>query len=307
MPVCIISHPDCNKHVMGEFHPECPARLGAISDQLIASGLDYVLRQFDATPIEKSLLSLAHEQSYIDFVFDNAPDDGCFALDPDTSMNPYSLAAALLSAGAGIMAVDKVMEGDFGAAFCATRPPGHHAERNKAMGFCIFNNIAIAALYAKQKYQLDRVAILDFDVHHGNGTEEIMRDKEGVLFCSTFQHPFYPFSGTGNHPTHIVNTPLPANAGSTEFRNAVTENWLPALKEYKPQLILISAGFDAHAEDDMSQVRLYEHDYRWVTDQIKLAADKYCSGKMVSMLEGGYALGALGRSVVAHIKGLIGD
>lgn len=307
MPVCIISHPDCTKHDMGEFHPECPARLGAIQDQLIASGLDYVLRQFDATHIEKSLLSLAHEQGYINSVYASSPESGTIQLDPDTSMNPHSLNAALYSAGSAINAIDKVMSDDFSAAFCATRPPGHHAERNKAMGFCIFNNIAIAALYAQQKYGLKKVAIVDFDVHHGNGTEEIMRDKDGVLFCSTFQHPFYPFSGTEKHPAHIINTPLSASAGGTEFREAVTRDWIPALNEFEPELLLVSAGFDAHAEDDMSQVNLYEHDYRWVTDQLKIIADKHCGGKIVSVLEGGYSLSALGRSVVAHIKGLIGE
>ncbi|MCW8878532.1 MAG: histone deacetylase family protein [Kangiellaceae bacterium] len=307
MPVCIINHSDCAKHDMGDFHPECPARLGAIQDQLIASGLDFAIRQFDATSINPELLSLAHEQDYIDFVFDNAPSSGQFTLDPDTSMNEHSLNAAMLAAGAAVNAVDKVIAGEFSAVFCATRPPGHHAERHRAMGFCIFNNIATAALYAQSKYQLKRVAILDFDVHHGNGTEEIMKDKDGILFCSTFQHPFYPFSGTEAHPSHIINTPLPSNASSTEFRNAVTKNWLPALENFKPELILISAGFDAHAEDDMSQVRLYEHDYRWVTDQIKTVADKHCNGRIVSILEGGYSLGALGRSVVAHIQGLLGD
>jgi len=307
MPVCIISHHLCSEHEMGDFHPESPARLDAIQDQLIASGLDFAIRQFDATPIDKELLSLAQEQDYIDYVFAHAPKTGRFELDADTSMNPHSLSAALLSAGAAVDAVDKVMSGQFSAAFCATRPPGHHAERDKAMGFCIFNNVALAALYAQKQYQLERVAIVDFDVHHGNGTENILSDKSGFLFCSTFQHPFYPFSGTQAHPTHIINTPLAASSGSKEFRQAIRQDWLPALRQFKPQLILISAGFDAHAEDDMAQMQLHASDYRWVTEEIKKLADEFAEGRIVSVLEGGYSLGALGRSVVAHLHGLLGN
>ncbi len=307
MPVGIISHHDCINHNMGDEHPESPARLAAIQDQLISSGLEYAVRQFDADPIDRNLLELAHDKSYVDSIFKHSPKEGSYQLDSDTIMNPHSLNAALLAAGAAINAVDMVMQDKLTSVFCATRPPGHHAERDKSMGFCIFNNVAIAALYAQKKYQLDRVAVLDFDVHHGNGTENILTDKKGFLFCSIFQHPFYPHSGTGEHPQHIINTPLDATASSDEFRNAVVENWLPAVKKFKPQLILISAGFDAHAEDDMSQIRLYEQDYRWVSEEIKKLANQFCSGRTVSVLEGGYSLGALGRSVVAHINGLIGN
>jgi len=307
MPVCIISHYQCSEHEMGDFHPESPARLDAIQDQLISSGLDFAIRQFDATPIDKDLLALAHEQDYIDYVFARAPKKGRFELDADTSMNAQSLSAALLSAGAAVDAVDKVMCKQFSAAFCATRPPGHHAERDKAMGFCIFNNVAIAALYAQKHYQLERVAIVDFDVHHGNGTENILSDKSGFLFCSTFQHPFYPFSGAQPHPAHIINTPLAAGSGSKEFKQAIKQDWLPALRQFKPQLILISAGFDAHAEDDMAQMQLHATDYRWVTEQIKKLADEFAEGRIVSVLEGGYSLDALGRSVVAHLHGLLGN
>ena len=197
MPVAIISHIDCGEHDMGDFHPESPARLSAIQDQLISSGLDFVVRQLDANPIELPLLELAHDKEYIDHIIANAPSVGTYELDADTKMTPYTLNAALLSAGAAVDAVDLVMSKKMHSVFCATRPPGHHAERDKSMGFCIFNNVAIAAVYAKQKYNLARVAVVDFDVHHGNGTENILRDKEGYLFCSIFQHPFYPFSGTG--------------------------------------------------------------------------------------------------------------
>jgi len=307
MSVAIISHPDCASHDMGEYHPESPARMSAIQDQLISSGIDFAVRQFDANPINKQLLELAHDKHYIDFIFANAPSSGTFELDPDTLMNPFSLNAALLSAGAAIDAVDLVMNKKVDSVFCATRPPGHHAERNKSMGFCIFNNIAIAALYAQQKYQLKRIAVVDFDVHHGNGTENILSDKQGFLFCSTFQHPFYPFSGTEPTAEHIINSPLPATAGGTEFRQTVTTDWLPALNKFKPEILFISAGFDAHAEDDISQISLLERDYRWVTEQLVEIANQHSQDRIVSVLEGGYALSALSRSVVAHINGLLGN
>ena len=307
MTVGVISHHSCGLHNMGEFHPESPARLSAIQDQLISSGLDFAIRQFDAKPIAPELLSLAHDQAYIDYVFEHAPESGEFRLDPDTTMNPYTLPAALLSAGAVIQAVDLVMSKEITAMFCATRPPGHHAEKDKAMGFCFFNNIAIGATYALKQYPLKKIAILDFDVHHGNGTENIVAGNPNILFCSTFQHPFYPFSGTSKAPNNIINTPLPAGAASKEFQEAVKTHWLPALEDFKPELLMISAGFDAHAEDDMSQVNLVDSDYLWVTNELKLIADRFCDGRIVSTLEGGYALSALGRSVVAHINGLLGN
>jgi acetoin utilization deacetylase AcuC-like enzyme len=315
MPVGIIGHYHCNEHNMGEHHPEAPARMDAIQDQLIRSGLDYVVRQYDAKPIDAQLLELAHDKQYIDYIFDNAPSEGIFHLDDDTSMNPATLTAALHSAGAAIDAVDLVMSNELSAAFCATRPPGHHAEHNKGMGFCFFNNIAIAAAYAQQKYQLERIAIVDFDVHHGNGSEDIVRNvfqkkpqtKDKFLFCSTYQYPFYPFEMQTSNTPPIINIPLAATTKGAEFRQAVIEHCLPALENFKPQLILISAGFDAHIEDEMSQICLTEADYRWVTDQLKLIANKYSEGRIVSLLEGGYSLSALGRSVVAHINGLIGN
>ena len=317
MTVGIIGHYKCGEHNMGEHHPENGKRLSAISDQLIRSGLDYVVRQFDAKPIDKSLLSLAHSQEYINFVFDNAPttDSETFTVGEDALMNSKTLSATLLSAGAVIDAVDLVMDKTLSSAFCATRPPGHHAEHNKGMGFCFFNNIAIAAAYARQKYQLKRVAIVDFDVHHGNGTEDIIRNffptiddntHEAYLFCSSYQYPFYPFNITQSNEPPIINTPLAATAKGEDFRKVVTEHWLPALKQFKPEMIFISAGFDAHLEDDMSQVSLTESDYRWVTNELKIIANDYAQGRIVSTLEGGYHLGALGRSVVAHINGLIG-
>jgi acetoin utilization deacetylase AcuC-like enzyme len=311
MTIGIIGHYKCGDHNMGDHHPENAKRLTAISDQLIRSGLDYVVRQFDAKPIDKKWLSLAHDETYIKHIFDNAPTTGTFQLDDDTAMMPSTLPAALLSAGAAIDAVDLVMDGTLKAAFCATRPPGHHAEHDKGMGFCFFNNVAIAAEYAKQTYQLKRIAILDFDVHHGNGTEDIILNKlehpSDYLFCSTYQYPFYPFEVNESNTPPIINTPLVATTKSAEFKQAITDNWLPALHAFKPDIIFISAGFDAHSEDEMSQISLMDSDYRWVTDEIKKIADQYCDGKIVSVLEGGYAHGALGRSVVAHINGLIGN
>jgi len=317
MTVGVISHHKCNGHNMGEFHPESQKRMSAIQDQLISSGLEYVIRQYDATPIDRGLISLAHDKEYIQYIFDNAPlrneKEAIFRIDDDTCMNADSLPAALLSAGAAINAVDLVMDKTLSAAFCATRPPGHHAEYNKGMGFCFFNNIAIAAAYTKEKYQLDRVAIVDFDVHHGNGTEDIIKrasanNKDaGYLFCSSYQYPFYPFEMQESDTPPIINTPLPATCKGPEFREAISKHCLPALEKFKPQIIFISAGFDAHIEDEMSQISLTESDYRWVTDELKSIADQYSEGRIISILEGGYALSALGRSVVEHIKGLIGN
>jgi acetoin utilization deacetylase AcuC-like enzyme len=292
---------------MGTGHPESPARLPAIQDQLIRSGLDFAIRQYDAIPIEPELLSLVHDPEYINYIFEHSPSEGFFDLDDDALMNTHTLTAALLAAGAAVQAVDLVMSKEQRVVFCSIRPPGHHATKNRAMGFCFFNNIAIAAAYARQHYHLQKVAILDFDVHHGNGTEDIFADQPEVLFCSTFQHPFYPFSGTGETSSNIINTPLSATAGSEEFRQAVTQNWLPALNKFEPEMLFISAGFDAHAEDEMSHIRLYESDYRWVTEELRAVAEQHCKGRIVSVLEGGYDLNALGRSVVAHINGLIGN
>lgn len=317
MPVGIIGHYRCGEHDMGDHHPENGKRLTAISDQLIRSGLDYVVRQFDSKPIDKSLLTLAHTQAHINFVFDNAPKEGDenFTIGPDSIMNSKTLTSILYSAGAAVDAIDLVMDGTLNAAFCTTRPPGHHAEHDKGMGFCFFNNIAIAAAYAKQKYGLKRVAIVDFDVHHGNGTEDIIRnhfkatakDDKGYLLCSSYQYPLYPFEIKESDTPPIINTPLAATTKGEQFQEKISAHWLPALHKFKPELILISAGFDAHIEDDMSQVSLTEVDYRWVTDELKTIANEYGEGRIVSMLEGGYAPSALGRSVVAHINGLIGN
>jgi len=227
-------------------------------------------------------------------------------LDPDTAMNPHSAEAALHAAGAAVLGVDLAMSGEAGCAFCNVRPPGHHAERGRAMGFCLFNNVAVGAAHALEEHALERVAILDFDVHHGNGTEDIFAGERRILFCSTFQHPYYPYSGTGACADNVVNVPLPAGTDGKVFRDAVTEHWLPRVEAFAPQLVMVSAGFDAHREDELAQLRLVEDDYAWVTTEIKRLADTHASGRIVSSLEGGYALGALGRSVVAHLNAMLG-
>jgi acetoin utilization deacetylase AcuC-like enzyme len=306
MTISLISHPDCALHEMGAHHPECPARLGAVQNQLLSSGLDFVLLHQEAPPANREQLARVHDAGYIDSVFDKAPSEGQAWLDPDTSMNPDTLSAALHAAGAVVLGVDLVMSGQSASVFCNVRPPGHHAEHACAMGFCIFNNVAVGAAHTREAHGLARVAIVDFDVHHGNGTEDIFRDDASVMFCSTFQHPFYPFTGAETGTDHIVNVPLPAGANGAAFRAAVKDHWLPRLDAFEPQLILISAGFDAHLEDDMASLRLVENDYAWVTTEIRKIAEKHAGGRIVSALEGGYALSALGRSVVAHIDALLG-
>ena len=247
-----------------------------------------------------------HEAWYIDSVEEQVPSSGIIHLDPDTAMCPDSLKAALRAAGAGVLATDRVIAGEVGTAFCNIRPPGHHAERGRAMGFCIFNSVAVAVAHALEHHGLKRVAIVDFDVHHGNGTEEIFQHDERVLMVSTFQHPFYPYSGTEGRSARMVNIPLAAYSGGTEFRAAVENHWLPALESFKPEMLFISAGFDAHREDDLAMMKLVEADYTWVTQQLRQVAERHAGGRIVSMLEGGYNLHALGRSAAAHIRVLSG-
>jgi acetoin utilization deacetylase AcuC-like enzyme len=306
MATAFIGHADCMKHDMGAYHPECPARLAAIDDQLIASGIGGYLEHHTAPLATTAQLARVHPPEYIAAIRAAAPQRGIVHLDPDTAMSPGTLDAALRAAGAAVLATDLVVGGAAENAFCSVRPPGHHATRTRAMGFCIFNNIAVAALHALEHHGLERVAIIDFDVHHGNGTEDIFADDERALMVSTFQHPFYPYSGTDDPAPNMVNVPLAAGAGSQAFRDAVERHWLPALDRFAPQLVLFSAGFDAHVEDDMAMLRLVDQDYAWVTQQVKRVADRHAGGRIVSVLEGGYALSALGRSVVQHLRVLGG-
>jgi acetoin utilization deacetylase AcuC-like enzyme len=306
MALTYISHPACSLHDMGRHHPECPQRLGAINDRLIASGLDMALHHHEPAPVARDRLLACHSADYVDRIFAASPAEGLIWLDGDTAMNSHTLEAALRAAGAGVLGVDLVMSGEASQAFCGVRPPGHHAERNRAMGFCLFNNVAIAAYHAIEQYGLERVAIVDFDVHHGNGTEDIVSGDRRILFCSTFQHPFYPHTGTGVSADNVVNTPLPAGTAGTGFREAIEHHWLPRLEAFAPQLLLVSAGFDAHQADDMAGLNLVDEDYAWVTRRILAQAERSAAGRIVSMLEGGYELHALARSVEAHLKALLG-
>ena len=287
---------------MGGYHPEQPARLQAVEDQLIASGLANCLQYVEAPLAERRHLERVHTPDYIDEIEAAAPEKGIIHLDPDTAMNPHTLKAALRAAGAAVLATDMVIKGEADSAFCSVRPPGHHAGRRRAMGFCLFNNIAVAAAHALDQHGLDCVAIVDFDVHHGNGTEDIFRDDPRVLMVSTFQHPFYPYSGIEGRSERMVNIPLAAYSAGREFRAAVEQYWLPALAAFKPRMLFISAGFDAHRDDELAMLNLVEADYAWVTRELRQVADKHSNGRIVSVLEGGYELGALGRCVMTHLK-----
>jgi acetoin utilization deacetylase AcuC-like enzyme len=306
MSTAFISHPECRLHDMGEGHPECPQRLDAIADHLIATGLDVGLEFRDAPIVSDEQLARAHGSGYVLQLrewMDQVREQGrARAIDPDTWIAPGTLAAALRAAGAAVAATDAVIAGEVRNAFCAVRPPGHHAMRDQAMGFCFFNNVCVAARHALDVHGLQRVAIIDFDVHHGNGTEDIVAGDERVLMASFFQHPLYP--GTGGVPkgTNMVNVPLAPYTRGPEMREAVEAMWMPRLEAFKPQMLFVSAGFDAHREDDLGQLGLIEADYEWLTLRIKGLAERHAQGRIVSCLEGGYALGALARSVGVHLR-----
>jgi acetoin utilization deacetylase AcuC-like enzyme len=305
METLYITHPACKLHEMGPGHPECPERLDAITDQLLSSGLlSYLKENQDFSPADALSLSRVHPDQYQTKLDGWLPKTGYHEIDGDTVMNPHTLNAARYAAGAVVSAVDAVMAKEAITAFCAVRPPGHHASRDQAMGFCFYNNIAIAALHAIEKHGLQRIAIIDFDVHHGNGTEAIFAHDSRVLMCSFFQFPLFPDCGVHDTAPNMVNVPVPAYSSGEVVRKLVTEQWLPRLSEHQPELIFISAGFDAHREDDIAQLGLVEADYAWLTQQIVAVADQYAQGRVVSALEGGYNLSALGRSVVTHIKAL---
>ena len=305
------THPDCRRHEMGRGHPECPERLDAIEDRLLVSGVADALDRREAPLADESRLALAHSRRHIESIqalaaelqeMDKGGVSDHLYIDPDTAMNPHSYTAFLRAAGAAVAATDAVMAGEMENAFCAVRPPGHHACRERAMGFCAFNNVAVAALHALENHGLKRVAIVDFDVHHGNGTEDILTGDDRVLMVGLFQHPFYPYSGTNPRAGNMVNIPVPAYTKGDRIRPMIEEVWLPRLEEFKPEMIFISAGFDAHREDDLGQLGLVEDDYKWITQQLKDVAKRHAKGRIVSSLEGGYNLAALGRSVEAHVR-----
>jgi acetoin utilization deacetylase AcuC-like enzyme len=305
------THSDCRLHEMGEGHPECPQRLDAIEERLLITGLDHALDRREPSPASLADIELAHGSRYVaslrglsDALIEDIQVGGPLrtALDPDTSMNAHTWKAVLRSAGAALEATDAVIAGELENAFCAIRPPGHHACRDKAMGFCFFNNVAIAAKYALERHGLKRVAIVDFDVHHGNGTEDIVAGDDRILMVSFFQHPFYPEGGARKHDANLLNLPVPAYTKGMDIRELIEMMWIPRLEAHRPELIFISAGFDAHREDDLGQLGLVEQDYVWMTQRIKDIAQKYARGRIVSCLEGGYNLSALSRSVEAHLR-----
>lgn len=304
-------HRECRLHEMGQGHPECPERLNAIEDRLLISGVADALERIEAPLAPITDLELAHDRLHVAAVrglSDQLRDDQAAGgpshsqLDPDTAINVHSWQAALRACGAALAATDAVMAGELANAFCAVRPPGHHATRERAMGFCIFNNVAVAAKYALERHGLQRVALIDFDVHHGNGTEDIVAGDERILMCSFYQHPFYPEGGSVSAAANLLNLPVPAYTKGAAIRDLIEQHWLPRLEAHRPQMVFISAGFDAHREDDLGQLGLVEQDYTWMTQRLKDVAQRHAQGRIVSCLEGGYNLSALGRSVEAHVR-----
>ncbi|TXH05889.1 MAG: histone deacetylase family protein [Nevskiaceae bacterium] len=305
-PVAWITHPACALHDMGADHPESPRRLAAIEDRLLVAGLKDFLLQCEAPRAPEESLARVHDAGHVRRILDADTREGEVQIDGDTLMNRHSHEAALRAAGAGLLAVDLVMSDRAGLAFCAVRPPGHHAERARAMGFCLFNNIAVAAAHALAR-GLTRVAILDFDLHYGNGTADIFKSDRRVLLCSTYQHPLYPHWAGIPGADNLLDVPLPAGTGSREFRAAVADRWLPALERFQPELLLVSAGFDAHMADPLGDLCLSTDDYRWLGTVIQGVADACCQGRVVAMLEGGYELHALARSVEAFLTPFVGE
>jgi acetoin utilization deacetylase AcuC-like enzyme len=310
MTTAFFSHAECRMHDMGEGHPESPMRLDAITDHLIATGLDAALVMRDAPLVDLADVERAHAAAYtaeIAALAQALERDGSHkALDPDTFACPATWRAMRRAAGAAVAATDAVIAGEADCAFCAVRPPGHHATRDAAMGFCFFNNVAIGARRALDVHGLERVAIVDFDVHHGNGTEDIVAGDERILMASFFQHPLYPYSGAVPKGTNMINVPVAPYARGPEVRDTIETHWLPRLEAFRPQMIFVSAGFDAHREDPLGQLGLVEADYAWITRRLVDVARRHAQGRIVSCLEGGYDLSALARSVAAHLRVLAG-
>jgi acetoin utilization deacetylase AcuC-like enzyme len=307
MSLCAwITHPACGLHEMGPGHPECRERIDAISDHLLATGVMGLLVPYEAPMATVEQLGRAHSTLYVRELLDSAPREGYLRLDPDTAMNPWTAGAALHAAGAAVLATDLVVDSEVRRAFCAVRPPGHHATRDAAMGFCFFNNVAVGIRHALDRRGLERVALVDFDVHHGNGSEDILAGDERVLMVSTFESGLYPFFGEAARGPNMANVPLAPGSDGAALREAYENVWKPRLEAFRPQLIFVSAGFDAHRDDGMAHLRWTESDYAWITRRIVETAERHCDGRVVSCLEGGYELGPLARSVGAHVRELAG-
>jgi acetoin utilization deacetylase AcuC-like enzyme len=306
MATYLFTHPACLGHDPGEGHPERPARLASVLKAL--SGPEFAALQRREAPLATTeQLARAHPPRYVEAVLAAFPTEGYVQLDGDTVVSPGSRDAALRAAGALVAATDAVMGGEAGNAFCAVRPPGHHAEPMRPMGFCLFNNVVVAARHARAQHGVARVAVVDFDVHHGNGTETQALADPDLFYASTHQGPLYPGSGMHNHAGHpnVVNVPLPPRSGSAEFRAAMTDQVLPAIRAFAPGFVIISAGFDAHQADPLAELRLTEEDFGWATEQLLQVAREHAAGRLVSALEGGYDLEALGRSAQAHVRALM--
>ncbi len=303
-PTCAyLTHADCRLHNMGDGHPESPARLEAVERGLREARLLDRLRRVEAPAVTREQLLRVHDAAYLDRLKTSLPREGIHRLDPDTALSPGSLLAAQRAAGAVVGAVDRVMAGEVRSAFCAVRPPGHHARPGRAMGFCLYGNVAVGVAHALAVHRVKRVAVVDFDVHHGNGTEEMFRAEPRVLLVDSFQHPYYPHAGSQPRPG-FVPIALPAGTAGPAYREAFKRSGLPALKTFRPELVFFSAGFDAHRDDPLAQLQLDESDYAWLTHEVRDIAEAYAGGRMVSALEGGYRLDAIGRSVAAHVAAL---
>ena len=306
MKAAYLSHPSFARHEMGAGHPECPERLAAVSDRLLATGLLDLMDRFEAPAATDTQITRAHEALHLAELRARSPAQGLVAIDPDTALNPHSVTAALHAAGAAVRATELVLREGYQRAFCNVRPPGHHAERGRAMGFCFFNNAAVGIRHALDELGLQRVALADFDVHHGNGSEDILADDPRVLMVSTFQRRLYPFNGDEPRGANMRNVGLAPYSGGEAMREAVESVWLPALREFEPEMLFISAGFDAHRDDDMSQLGWRDADYGWVTARLVEVAEQCAQGRVVSLLEGGYHLPALARSAEQHVRALLG-
>jgi len=301
-----ITHPSSLLHEMGPDHPESPERVSAINDYLLTHGLLDFMRPYAAPAATRAQVERVHTSLYIAELVAGAPSSGYARIDPDTLMNPHTLDAAWHAAGAAVLATELVARGKVATAFCNIRPAGHHATRAAGMGFCFFNNVAVGIAHALAEFSMERVALIDFDAHHGNGTEDIFAGDERVLMVSTFERGLYPYNGEVPTGPNLCNVPLERYSRGDALRDAVAKHWLPALDAFRPQMVYFSAGFDAHREDDMSRLMWVEGDYTWLTRQIMSIAERHAQGRVVSLLEGGYVLSALARSAAAHVQVLIG-